>query len=241
MASTDPDRLMAALGHRFDDPAMLTQALTHTSVAHGRRPPKGASKTGAKSGRALSNERLEFLGDRVLGLIVAELLFAEFPDEAEGALAKRLAQLVRRETLAEVARDIDLGAYLVADVGEGAQEAESQSMLANCCEAVIGALYLDGGLDAARRFVVPRWLELARAERKPPQDPKTELQEWAQALGKPLPTYRESGRQGPPHAPVFSVEVMVEGEAPAAGEGRSKRAAESAAAQALLDRLKDSP
>lgn len=230
---------MAALGHDFADPSLLIQALTHTSVAHARRPTKRGGNAASEAGRARSNERLEFLGDRVLGLVVAELLFQQFPDEAEGALAKRLAQLVRRETLAAVADDIQLGGYLVADIGEADATAEGGSILANCCEAVIGALYLDGGLEAARRFIAPRWIDLARAERRPPQDPKTELQEWAQARGRPLPEYRENTREGPPHAPVFGVEVCVEGERPAAGEGRSKRAAERAAAKAMLQRLKD--
>jgi ribonuclease-3 len=239
MSSNNLDALMAVIGHRFEDETLLLQALTHTSVAHGRRPPKKAKPDASYRDRQLSNERLEFLGDRVLGLIVSDLLFREYPNEPEGALAKRHAQLVRREALAEVARHIGLGPYIEADVGEGTTAAESESMLGNACEAVIGALYLDGGIEAARKFVEPRWLSFARAERQPPQDPKTELQEWAQGRGLPIPRYRETGREGPPHAPHFRVEVSVEGESPEQGEGRSKRAAERAAAEALLNRLKE--
>jgi ribonuclease-3 len=242
MSSSSFESLMATIGHRFRDESLLRQALTHTSVAHGRGLSKRAGKRPPSPPSIepkLSNERLEFLGDRVLGLVVADMLFREFPDEPEGALAKRHAQLVRRETLAEVARDIGLGAHIIADMGEEAAPEESDSVLSDGCEAVIGAIYLDAGLAAARRFVETRWLAFAKAERKPPQDAKTELQEWAQGRGLPLPIYKEVGREGPPHAPYFSVEVSVEGEISARGEGRSKRAAEQAAAEALLQGLGD--
>ena len=215
--------LAARLGHSFKNPRLLTQALTHPS----------AVEAGSRS-----YERLEFLGDRVLGLIVADLLLAKFPKEAEGALARRLAQLVRRETLAQVAAELDLGRHLILARSERqAGEETNPALLADACEAIIAALYLDGGLAAAQAFVEPLWAPLLAADRKPPQDAKTALQEWAQGRGLPLPDYRELQREGPAHGPVFTVEVSVRGEPPAMGEGRSKRLAEQAAAGALLRRL----
>lgn len=223
--------LVARLGYRFHEPALLREALTHTSAA-GRQ-----AAAGVVAGVA-SYERLEFLGDRVLGLIVAELLYRRFPEEPEGALARRLAALVRREALAEVADTLDLGAHMILakaelEAGEGA----NPGLLADALEAIIGALYLDGGLTAAGGFVAPLWRPLIEADRTPPQDAKTALQEWAQGRGLALPAYREVGRAGPPHEPLFTVEVAVEGTPLASGRGRSKRIAEQAAAADLLDRL----
>ncbi len=210
----------ASLGHRFATPGLLRRGLTHPSAA-------------ARPGD--SYERLEFLGDRVLGLLVAELLWRRFPDESEGHMARRHAALVRRETLAEVARRIGLGEHLIlARAEREAGEADNPALLADACEAVIAALYLDGGLEAARAFVEPSWTPLLEADLKPPQDAKTALQEWAQGRGLPLPVYRETRREGPPHEPVFTVEVFVEGRDPAEGVGRSKRLAEQAAAERLL-------
>ncbi|MEM7221420.1 MAG: ribonuclease III [Pseudomonadota bacterium] len=216
--------LAQRLGHDFAQPALLRQALTHPSTADGPTD---------------SYERLEFLGDRVLGLIVADLLIARFPREPEGALARRLAALVRREALAEVARGLELGAHLaLARPERQAGEDDNPALLADACEAVIGALYLDGGLKAARAFVEPLWRPRLEADARPPQDPKTELQEWAQGRGLPLPDYDEIGRSGPAHEPLFTVQVRVQGEAPEQGEGRSKRQAEQQAAERLLARIK---
>lgn len=223
-----PEDLADRLDHDFTDTELLRRALTHPSAA-GKR----------KGGTPDSYERLEFLGDRVLGLIVADLLLRRFPKESEGALARRHTALVRRETLADVAGDMGINRYLRLAKGEDeAGERENPAILADACEAVIGALYLDGGLEVARR-VVERALEpyLSSAQ-KPPQDAKTALQEWAQARALPLPQYREISREGPPHQPVFAIEVSVEGHAPEAGKGRSKRISEQSAAQALLKRLK---
>ncbi len=215
--------LAGALGHRFRQAELLKRALTHPSAA---------------DTPAASYERLEFLGDRVLGLIVADLLIAGFPDEPEGALAKRLAALVRRETLAQVAKSLGLSDHLIlARAEREAGEAVNPALLADSCEAVIAALYLDGGLEAARGFVVPYWMPLIEADLKPPQDPKTTLQEWAQGRGLPLPVYRELRRDGPAHEPRFTVEVSVTGQEPAHGEGGSKRLAEQTAAGRLLARL----
>jgi ribonuclease-3 len=231
MASTERDpgleRLSERLGHHFSDPRLLRQALTHSSAA------------GGDQAAAASYERLEFLGDRVLGLIVADMLLERFPNEPEGALARRHAFLVSREALAEVARGLDLGAALVISKGEAEGGGrENPALLADVCEAVIGAMYRDAGLDAARRFVVPRWEPLVRQDRKPPQDSKTALQEWAQARGLPLPSYSEVARSGPPHDPQFTVEAEVRGYPAEQGQGRSKRLAEQDAATRLLTRLR---
>lgn len=224
----DLGRLTDRLGHTFRDPALLRCALTHASAT------RGAGRT------PVSFERLEFLGDRVLGLIIARLLFQHFPQEPEGDLARRLAALVRKETLADVAGELSLGRFI--DFGPGEQDgggAEVPSVLADACEAVIGALYLDGGLTAAERFVVPYWTPYLEAEHTPPQDAKTALQEWAQGRALPLPTYHEVAREGPSHEPLFTVEVRVEGQSPVTAQGRSKRTAEQAAAESLLARLED--
>jgi ribonuclease-3 len=222
-ADGNPEDLARRLSHRFKQPRLLREALTHPSAA---------------DGPTQSYERLEFLGDRVLALIVAALLLERFPEEAEGALARRLSALVRRETLAKVAGDLALGGYLVlAKSEQDAGASANPALLANACEALIGALYLDGGLAAAQAFVLPLWTPLLEAEQTPPQDAKTALQEWAQGRGLALPDYREVHREGPPHEPVFTVEVSIVGQPPARGEGRSKRLAEQAAAGRLLAKL----
>ena len=215
-----------ALGHRFDDPDLLDTALTHSSVVSGGTPAPA------------SNERLEFLGDRVLGLLVAEMLYREFPDEDEGALARRHAALVMRDSLARVAVEIGLAGHLRLSRGEDDTGGRANpGLLADACEAVIAALFLDGGLDAARAFVGRRWRALIDEDPTPPKDPKTALQEWAQARGLALPRYRETARTGPDHAPEFSVEVAVEGVEAVVATGPSKRAAERTAAEDLLARL----
>lgn len=216
-----PDALMAALGHPFKNPDLLREALTHPSTGAGQ-----------------SYERLEFLGDRVLGLAVADLLMARFADESEGDLARRLAALVTREPLVRVARELGLSRHLIlAKSEEDTGGRENPAILGDCCEAVIGALYLDGGFAAARDFIARFWDSLIAADVTPPQDAKTALQEWAQAMKKPLPQYRTVATEGPPHEPVFSVEVAVEGLPPVTAKGPSKRAAERSAAEAFLRRL----
>jgi len=219
-------RLEQALGHRFADPGLLDEALTHSSVA----------STGQQR---RTNERLEFLGDRVLGLVVADLLMGRFPDEDEGALARRHAALVRREALARVAVGIGLGDCIRLSRGEeDAGGRENPGLLADACEAVIAALYLDGGLDVAAAFILREWDAIVAEDVRPPKDAKTELQEWAQARALALPKYREVGREGPAHAPVFSVEVSLADRSPARASGASKRAAEQAAAEAMLEDLR---
>ena len=213
-------RLGEALGHRFADPSLLRLALTHSSA----------------SGRGLAaNERLEFLGDRVLGLAVADLLYRRFAGEEEGDLARRFSVLVSRESLAQVAGQIGLAPHLALARGEEDSGGRGNpAILADACEAVIAALYLDGGLEAAQRFIERQWAPLVEQDRRPPQDAKTALQEWAQAEGRKLPSYVVVGSAGPAHDPLFTVEVRVEGLAPATGAGRSKRAAEQAAAAEAL-------
>lgn len=222
----DLDPLFAILGHRFADPLLLAEALTHPS-AHARR-----------GGPRQTYERLEFLGDRVLGLVVAELLWRRFPDEAEGELTRRHTGLVRRESLVEVARALGLGAFVILSQGEAQAGArDNPSVLADTCEAVIAALYLDGGLEAARRFVHRCWEPLLQTTPAPPRDPKTALQEWAQGRGRGLPIYETVSVAGPAHKRVFTVSARVEGAEPATASGSSKRAAETAAAAELIARL----
>jgi ribonuclease III len=213
------------IGHKFADPALLTTAFTHVSAL------KSARKRGD------SYQRLEFLGDHVLGLIVSDMLYRAFPSADEGELSKRLADLVRKESCAEVAKslglvdDIKLGA-----VGAGAGARLRKSVLGDICEAVIGAVFLDGGYQAAAQFVERNWTERMHKPRRPLRDPKTVLQEWAQGKGLPTPVYREVERTGPHHDPLFRVAVELPGLAPAEGVGGSKRAAEKVAASVMIER-----
>ncbi len=214
-----------ALGHRFSDRALLRSALTHPSVV--TRRDVGSSY-----------ERLEFLGDRVLGLVVADLLFEAFPNEAEGKLAQRYAALVCRDSLADVAHDIGLGDHLLMARGEDESGGrDNPANLADACEALIGALYRDAGIEKARAFIEAHWLPKLKSARKPPRDAKTALQEWAQGLGKPLPQYRTLASTGPAHSPVFEVEVRIADLEPAIATGPSKRTAEQAAAEILLAKV----
>lgn len=220
--------LESALGHTFARSELLTQALTHPSMQQGRRPKASAPY-----------ERLEFLGDRVLGLAVAEMLYKAFPDEAEGALARRHAALVRREAAARVAQGLGLDRLLVMAKGDEETGGRANGgILGDACEAVIGALYLDAGFETAAAFVRARWAPLMAEAAAPPKDAKTALQEWAQGRGLSLPVYTVTGSEGPPHDPVFRVEVTIEGAGRAEGRGSSKRAAEQAAAAQLLQQVK---
>ncbi|WP_257165620.1 ribonuclease III [Bradyrhizobium sp. SRS-191] len=215
----------ARIGHRFADPSLLSTAFTHVS----------ALKSSKKRGD--SYQRLEFLGDHVLGLIVSDMLYRSFPSADEGELSKRLADLVRKESCADVAKslglldDIKLGA-----VGAGAGARLRKSVLGDVCEAVIGAIFLDGGYTAAAGFVERNWTERMHKPRRPLRDPKTVLQEWAQGKGLPTPVYREVERTGPHHDPQFRVAVDLPGLEPAEGVGGSKRAAEKVAASVMIER-----
>ena len=224
-ARGDLGDLEATLGHSFADAGLARLALTHVSSVTGRDP------------RAASYQRLEFLGDRVLGLAVSAMLYDAFPGAAEGELSRRLADLVRRESCAEVAADWDVGPLLRLGFGEAQSGGRGrQAILGDVCEALIGAVFLDGGFAAAEGLVRRAWGPRMLAPRRALQDPKTGLQEWAQARGKPTPAYAETGRSGPAHAPRFTVSVMIEGCASAEGTGSSKRHAEQAAAEAFMIR-----
>lgn len=219
--------LEAVLGHRFDDPALLTRALTHSSVLGMRKAGSGLAQIDA-----FANERMEFLGDRVLGLVIAELLFQKFTSEAEGQLALRLAVLVSAPTLARVARASGMAGEIRMAPGQAADDMDA--VLADACEAVIGAIYLDGGLAPAAAFIRAQWSALVDEAVAPPKDSKSTLQEWAQGRGLPRPFYSVASQEGPAHAPHFVVTVSVDGHGAADGAGRSKRIAEQAAALALL-------
>jgi ribonuclease-3 len=217
--------LETRIGYRFTDAALLECALTHISALKGVR------------NRAGSYQRLEFLGDHVLGLVISDMLFRAFPKADEGELSRRLADLVRKETCAEIARSIDLGAAVRVGSSEANAGARKRpAILADVCESLIGAAYLDGGYKAAEELVDRLWQARMRATAQPLRDPKTVLQEWAQARGLPTPAYREVARSGPDHSPEFRVAVILPSFAPAEGMGRSKRVAEQAAAAAMLAR-----
>ncbi len=218
--------LEEVLDHRFQDPSLLTLALTHRGALGAVR---GKSNT-------IGNERLEFLGDRVLGLVIAEALLQKFPDENEGALAARLAALVSAAELTRVAETISLSGHLKIAPTQRLDPAAT-AVLADACEAVIGALYLDGGLDKAAAFIAKHWAPAMDTAAGPPKDPKMALQEWAQGRGLPLPAYKDVEASGPAHAPSFTMSVAVEGFPRVLGKGRTKRLATQAAATALLAQL----
>jgi ribonuclease-3 len=214
--------LEAILGHDFARPELLREAMTHRSAVYGRGRGRG------------SNERMEFIGDRVLGLLIAEWLAERFPREQEGDLGRRLAVLVSQPVLAEVADAIGLGDALAVAPGEAkAGVRRRATVLADAIEAALGALYLDGGIEQARAFVRRAWNGVMSQLEKPPRDAKTTLQEWVQARGFGLPDYTVTSRVGPPHAPEFVVSVSAGG-LTASGTAGSKRAAEQAAAKDLL-------
>ncbi|MBS28410.1 MAG: ribonuclease III [Alphaproteobacteria bacterium] len=204
-----------ALGHRFSDRTLLEQGLTHASAEAG-----------------YSYERLEFLGDRVLGLVVAGLLLARFPDEDEGEIGRRFSALVQADTLSEIGGQLGL-----ADHVRAASGVVNDSILADVVEALIAAIFEDAGMDVAAEFVRRHWELRIDAVTAPPQDPKTALQEWSQARARGLPSYHDIGREGPDHAPRFTVEVHVDGAEPVQATGASKRAAERDAAAIMLSML----
>lgn len=224
MSADQPGDLESRLGYRFSDRDLLVRALTHAS---------------ASADILCNNERLEFLGDRVLSLVIADMLVAHYPHDAEGQLALRLNALVRREAIAEAAGEIGLGGALILAAAEHASGGrEKPALLADACEALIAALYLDGGMPAARGFVEKLWGKRLGDMRLAPSDAKSALQEWSQARKLGTPDYRVIGRDGPDHAPRFAVEVLLPGLVPARGAGASKREAEQAAATAMLESMK---
>lgn len=224
--TTRLEHFQERIDYRFRDAGLLERALTHASYGDGRR-------------RTTSNERLEFLGDRVLGLLAAERLFAAYEGLDEGGLAHRLNALVNKEACAQAARRCDLGAALqLSPAEERLGGREKTSILGDGCEAVIGALYLDGGIEAAGDFFERFWGEDLQSMIHRPKDPKSRLQEWAARTGHAAPAYETLGCSGPDHRPVFTVEARVEGLSPVQGQGPSKQEAQRAAARALLEREK---
>ncbi len=224
----------AALGHSFARPELLREALTHRSavggafVSRGRRAPS----TGAGS-----NERLEFLGDRVLGLVMAEWLIERFPGEQEGELGRRHAHLVSQKVIVTIAERIGLGALLSVAPGESRAGVRTKAtVVSDATEALIGALYADGGLPPAKNFIRRAWAEVVDGQSAPPKDAKTALQEWFLARGETLPAYQLVAREGPPHDPAFTIGVRS-GDHVGTGTAGSKRVAERLAAEDLLRKL----
>jgi ribonuclease-3 len=216
------DILGGKIGYVFSDPALLETALTHSSTQNDKN----------------NNERLEFLGDRVLGLAVADLLFTAYPQEPEGSLAKRHTGLVQQEALVNAAQAIGLAEHLKLSAGEmksGGQKKEK--ILADGMEALIGAIYLDGGLEAAEGFIAKFWGGMLQGQALPPEDAKSLLQEWAQGRGLPLPEYKLLGKSGTDHAPSFEIEVSVEGIGKTSATAASKRSAEKEAAAKMLEKI----
>ena len=211
------------IGHQFREPDLLMRAVTHASISSLTRP---------------DNQRLEFLGDRVLGLAMAEALLRADPQASEGQLAPRYNALVRKETCADVAREIGLGDVLKlgrSEMMSGGRRKDA--LLGDALEAVIAAVYMDAGFEAAQAVVLGLWGDRIAAVEADSRDAKTALQDWAQARGLPPPVYMEQGRTGPDHQPVFTVEVRLENGAVERAAAGTKRQAEQAAAKALLARM----
>ena len=222
--------LETRIGYRFRDRGLLEHALTHKSKAH--EDP---------SGGVIDNESLEFLGDAVLGLVIADGLCRRFPHSSEGQKSKIKAMLVSTTSLAEVAERLDLGAHMILGRGEEKTGGRrKQALLADTCEALIAAIYLDGGLEPARQFLMRELGDMLEQAGRPDyfgRDHKSRLQEALQGLGRSLPIYRVAGEAGPEHRKLFHVEVLVDGEMLAQGAGRTKKDAEQDAAKTALDIL----
>ena len=221
--SSDLRAFEGRIGHEFRESELLLRAVTHASISSPTRP---------------DNQRLEFLGDRVLGLVMSEALLQADPKASEGQLAPRFNALVRKETCADVARELGLGDVLKlgrSEMMSGGRRKEA--LLGDALEAVIAAVYLDGGFEAARNMVLRLWGKRIHAVETDARDAKTALQEWAQARGLPPPTYSEKSRSGPDHAPIFTVEVRLGNGAAENAAANTKRAAEQTAARALLARM----
>lgn len=213
------------LGHRFTDGSLLETALTHSSAA---------------GMHINSNERLEFLGDRVLGIVIAHILYVRFENENEGSLARRFAALTSRDALAEIAGNLGISDFVETSPSDSATTKRGmQTLLADTMEALLGALYLDGGLDVAASFITTNWDRLINSDPNPPKDAKTALQEWTQANGLGLPHYSVAEQSGPDHAPLFIIAVEVPGYDKQTGSGRSRRSAEMNAAETFMAIIKE--
>ncbi len=213
--------LKKLVGYKFEKPSLLDEALTHPSLSG-----------------TYNYQRLEFLGDRVLGLAVSTWLLEAYPSEAEGKLNRRFTALVRKETLADMARQLGIVKAIKLTPGAEAEGTrDKEAVQADVCEAVIGAMYLDGGFDVAEEFIRKHWVPLMTEEQEAVKDSKTLLQEWCQARGGALPKYEVIDRSGPDHEPVFTIEATVDGQGKASAQGTAKRIAEQAAADALFTML----
>lgn len=222
----DRAALEERIGYSFTDKALLDRALTHISAL-----------SGGPQNRVSSYQRLEFLGDHVLGLVISDMLYRAFPKANEGELSRRLADLVRKETCAAVGREMDLGPALRLGNSESSAGGRLRAtILADACEGLVGAVFIDGGYPAAETLIAKFWQDRMIKSVRPLRDAKTMLQEWAQARGLPTPAYKEIARTGPHHDPEFKVAVVLPDRAQAEGLGASKRAAEQAAAAAMLTR-----
>ncbi len=220
MTQASPEDFEKLVGHKFSDLSLLKTALTHSST-----------------GKGSNYERLEFLGDRVLGLIVAEFLYKKFPEEPEGDLAKRLAVLVQGSLLAKIAQTIPLGNYIHFSESERESGgAQNENILADVFESTLGAMYLDGGLSICRNWITKMWHDDFFAMKEPPQHPKTSLQEWAQGKNLGLPDYKITDQSGPDHAPIFDITLSVEGYDKVIAQGRSRQEAEKAAATLFIEK-----
>ncbi len=218
------EELQQKLEYKFKDSTLLQMALTHSST-----------------GEVDNYERLEFLGDRVLGLVIASLLFRRFPDEKEGDMAKRLASLVQGQTIADISHGISLGEFILFSEAEAASGgAQNDHILADVFEAVIGAIYLDGGFEECKKLIEKHWQDVLHTMRRPPQHPKTAIQEWAQSMGLPLPVYDIVGQSGPDHAPEFEVRLTIKGHSPIYAKGRSRAEAEKQAASDFMAGIRNS-
>lgn len=219
--SSDFKNLEQTIGHSFADQNLLAEALTHSST-----------------GKAKNYERLEFLGDRVLGLVIAQNLYKRFPAETEGDLARRLAALVQGSLLAEVAEEINIGDYIrFSEAEKAAGGKDNDNILSDVFEALLGALYLDGGFEKCQILIEKHWAGRFDKMTQPPTHPKTNVQEWAQKKGLPLPQYEIAEQSGPDHAPVFVVKLTVKGYKSVSAQGRSRQAAEKDAAQKFMENL----
>lgn len=221
MADFSLEDLEKEIDHSFENKVLLQDALTHSST-----------------GKDSNYERLEFLGDRVLGLVVSELLYEKFPKEPEGDLAKRLSALVQGSFLAKIAAAINLGAYVdFSDAERHAGGADNEHIQADVFEALIGALYLDSGFEKCRALIERLWGDSFYEMKTPPLHPKTAVQEWAQGQGLPLPEYEIVGQSGPDHIPVFDVKLSVQGYDDVIAQGKSRQDAEKKAAKDFLKHL----
>lgn len=221
--SADLTALQQRIGYRFEQGELLTEAVTHSSMSSPSRS---------------DNQRLEFLGDRVLGLVMAEALLGADVKAAEGLLAPRYNALVRKETCADVAREIALGDVLRLGRSETKSGGRRKlALLGDAMEALIAAVYIDGGFDAAQALILRLWGERINAVEDDARDPKTSLQEWAQSRGYTPPAYVETARSGPDHAPMFTIEARLDNGETSSAQAGSKRLAEQAAAKALLARM----